>query len=280
MEQKKKKRVLPILMAFIFVVGILLLLYPAIADFVNYIYAHRAISEYREQVETLDEDANADILAAAQAYNARLAASTPYVSELTDENREIYNSLLNITGSGIMGYIDIPEINVFLPIYHGTENSVLSMGVGHFEGSSLPVGGKSVHTVLTSHSGLPTARLFTDLEKLKEGDTFSIHVLNETIFYEVDLIEVLKPEELSGLHIDEGEDYCSLVTCTPYGVNTHRLVVRGRRVEPSKESMLLETEGTARKNAGWHAELLYVPIVVIFILLAILVLRKRRRKRC
>lgn len=279
MEQKKKKRVIPVFIVLIFLAGLSLLLYPAVADYVNYMDAHKVIGEYQEYVEALDENANAEILAAAQEFNAALAVNTPYLSELTDDNREIYNGLLNSMGSGIMGYIDVPAIDVFLPIYHGTDDSVMSMGVGHFEGSSLPVGGESVHTVLISHSGLPNAKLFTDLEKLKTGDIFSLHVLGESLFYEVDLIEILKPEELYGLHIEEGKDYCSLVTCTPYGVNTHRLVVRGYRVEPPEESVLIEASGAGR-NAGWHTELLYAPIAVIFVLIMImLTLRTRRSKR-
>ncbi len=280
MEQKKKKRSTAVFIGLIFLVGLSLLLYPAVADYVNYIDAHRAIGEYREYVETLDKDVNADILAAAQDYNATLAANTPYFSMLTDDKRERYNSLLDPTGSGIMGYINIEKINVLLPIYHGADDSVMSMGVGHFDGSSLPVGGESVHTVLTSHNGLPTAKLFTDLDKLEIGDLFSLHVLGQTLFYEVDQIEVVEPEELYGMHIDDGMDYCSLVTCTPYGVNTHRLVVRGKRVEPQKESVLIKETDDAIGKSGWHMELLYVPLAVVLIIIVIvLALRIIRRKR-
>lgn len=150
---------------------------------------------------------------------------------MTEEERAEYESLLNVSGNGIIGYIEIPMIQCSLPIYHGTEESVLQIAVGHIEGSSLPTGGAGTHCVLSGHRGLPSAKLFTDLDQLAEGDTFILRILDETLTYEVDQIRTVEPYELDDLGIEEGKDYCTLVTCTPYGINTHRLLVRGRRVD-------------------------------------------------
>ena len=183
-----------------------------------------------EEVADLDNDIYEQLWAEAESYNKTLPGQSDRMNP-TGESHAAYQTLLNISGAGIMGYIEIPAINCSLPIYHGTEESVLQIAVGHIEGSSLPVGGSTTHCVLSGHRGLPSARLFTDLDKLTEGDTFLLHILDETLTYEVDQIQIIEPYEVDALRIEEGEDYCTLMTCTPYGINTHRLLVRGRRIE-------------------------------------------------
>lgn len=217
-------------------VGLALVLYPTVANRVNRAANGRAIEEYQQNVELIDDSEYEQIWADVREYNAELAEKEPYMADLTEENRERYENLLNVGGNGIMGYIEIPKADVHLTIYHGTDESVLQAGVGHLEGSSLPAKGESVHTVLTSHSGLPSAKLFSDLDQLEIGDTFSLHILEETLTYQVEEIRRVEPEELKSLHIDEGKEICTLMTCTPYGINTHRLVVTGRRIETPPET--------------------------------------------
>jgi sortase A len=187
------------------------------------------IASYSEDVAQLDEDSYEDVWESAQEYNEELAKRNFYL-QLSDEEREVYEKELNVSGNGIMGYIEIPSINVSLPIYHGTDESILQIAVGHIEGSSLPVGGESTHCVLSGHRGLPSAKLFTDLDQLVEGDYFMLQVLDETLTYEVDQILIVEPDEVDALAIEDGKDYCTLVTCTPYSINTERLLVRGHRV--------------------------------------------------
>ncbi len=228
--KKKKGKFSTILLVLIFLAGLSLLLYPTVSDYWNSFHSSRAVANYTEQVNDLNEEEYAAMLAAASAYNAQLATEG-YAHEPTDEQLAEYNSLLSVGTTDVMGYIEIPTINVSLPIYHGTDESVLQVGVGHLNWSSLPVGGASTHCVLSGHRGLPSAKLFSNLDKLVVGDTFTIKVLNETLTYEVDQILIVLPEDLQDLQIEEGQDLCTLVTCTPYGINTHRLLVRGHRVE-------------------------------------------------
>lgn len=211
-------------------VGVGLLLYPTISDLWNARVQSRVVATYAEVVQGMDPEQKQELLDRARAYNRALAARA-YRWELTDEQLAEYEDQLDVTGDGVMGYVDIPAIDVELPIYHGTSEAVLTVGVGHLEGSSLPVGGTGTHAVISGHRGLPSARLFTDIDQLKEGDRFYLHVLDDTLAYEVDRILTVEPDELDALAIDGGEDYCTLVTCTPYGINTHRLLVRGHRVE-------------------------------------------------
>ena len=284
MKDKIRKVLTVISLAVILLVGLALLLYPAVADYANSVQSNTVIAEYQEKVDELDEDIYASILEQVREHNAYIAENMPYIARLSEERRKIYNELLDLTGTGIMAYIDIPKVNVFLPIYHGTSDSVLSMGIGHFEGSSLPIGGESVNTVLSGHSGLPSAKLFTDLDQLVIGDTFIIRVLNEALVYEVDKIDVVQPRELENLHIIEGMDYCTLTTCTPYGINTHRLAIRAHRIEVPEEERPaygIDENGGHEQKAGWHLELLIVPAVVIvaLILTMVIVTSVRRRKR-
>ena len=227
MKKKTAQSYIPLL---VFLIGLSLLLYPTISDRWNAMHQSRAIVSYAHVVDNLDTEQNRTLWQDAVNFNAGvLARSNQYA--LSDEELARYETLLNVDGNGIMGYVEIPSINCKLPIYHGTEEKTLQVGVGHIEWSSLPVGGESTHAVLSGHRGLPSARLFTDLNKLAEGDHFLLYVLSETLTYEVDQIRIVEPEDISDLQIQEGMDFCTLVTCTPYGINTHRLLIRGHRIE-------------------------------------------------
>ena len=224
----KKNRINLILIGIV-LLGMGLIAYPGFADWWNSFHQSRAVASYAESVANLDASKYSEMLASAEAYNADLAKiGVQWI--MTDEQMAEYNRQLAVTDSGIMGYIDIPKIRVTLPIYHGTDETILQIAIGHIAGTSLPVGGASTHCVVSGHRGLPSARLFTDIDKLVEGDTFTMTVLNRTVTYEVDQIRIVEPTDLSNLQIEEGKDYCTLVTCTPYGINTHRLLVRGHRV--------------------------------------------------
>lgn len=226
----KKKKLSTIIIILVFLTGLSLLLYPTVSDYWNSLHQTRAITKYAEEVESLDKEYYRQLWAEAQAYNQALAKKMNryYLSE---EDRKEYASLLNAGGDGMMGYIEIEKLHCSLPIYHGTDEAVLQTAIGHMEGTSLPVGGEGTHSVLSGHRGLPSSRLFTDLPELTEGDTFVLRILDKTLTYEVDQISTVEPREIEKLEIVEGEDYCTLVTCTPYGINTHRLLVRGRRTE-------------------------------------------------
>ena len=224
-----KKHLSTILLVLALLVGAALLLYPTASDYWNSFHQSRAIATYAEEVASLTTADYEKMWLAAVDYNNRMGvAGNPFL--LSEEQRADYLSQLDLSGNGIMGYIEIPKIECSLPIYHGTSEAVLQIAVGHIEGSSLPVGGPSTHCVLSGHRGLPSAKLFTHLDQLGEGDVFMLRVLNETLTYEVDQIHIVLPNELDNLGIEEGKDYCTLVTCTPYGVNSHRLLVRGHRV--------------------------------------------------
>ena len=222
------------LLVLVLLAGLSLLLYPTVADLWNSMHQSRAIATYTESMAELDDSLYQAALEEARAYNESLL--TDRMRYYPDEAAmERYNAVLDVTGSGVMGYIEIPKISVMLPMYHGTSDGVLQVAVGHVVGSSLPVGGESTHCILSGHRGLPSATLFTNLDRMEIGDTFMLHVLNETLTYEVDEILVVEPEEITALQIEEGADLCTLVTCTPYGVNSHRLLVRGRRIETEED---------------------------------------------
>ncbi len=240
----KKGSLSTIFLILIFFVGLSLLLYPSVSDYWNSLHQSRAVVEYAEQVANLDNDRYTELWEAARHYNEALTQKENRY-RFTDEDRAEYEALLNVSGNGILGYIEIPAIDCSLPIYHGVADSVLQIAIGHVEWSSLPIGGKGTHCVVSGHRGLPSARLFTDLDKLREGDTFVIRVLDETVTYEVDQILIVLPEEIDALQIDPEEDYCTLVTCTPYGVNTHRLLVRGHRVENAQEAKVIRITADA-----------------------------------
>lgn len=269
--KKRSSRLLTIVLLLVLAAGVCLLCYPAFSDYWNSLHQSRAIASYQEAVGDLDAQRYDELLAQAQAYNAALPHDDGRFRPSADE-QAAYNAALDVSGTGIMGYIEIPKINVSLPIYHGTDAAVLQVAIGHIEGSSLPVGGAGTHCVLSGHRGLPSAKLFTDLDQLVEGDTFALHVLNETLTYEVDQILVVEPADVSALAIEEGKDYCTLVTCTPYGVNSHRLLVRGHRVENTDVL-------SVASDADWLAPLWIAPFVAIPVLLVVLLVEWIRMRR-
>ena len=224
-----KKHLSTIILVLVLVLGLGIMIYPTVSDWWNSFHQTRAIASYSDAVATMDNEIYDQLWQEAEAYNAALAQkANPYF--FTEEDQALYDSTLNVSGTGIMGYIDIPEIKCTLPIYHGTSEAVLQVGVGHIEGSSLPVGGEGTHCVLSGHSGLPSAVLFTHLEDLDIGDLFTLQIMDETLTYEVDRFNRVLPHEMELLTIEEGKDSCTLVTCTPYGINTHRLLVHAHRV--------------------------------------------------
>ena len=217
----------------LFLAGLSVLLYPSVSDYINEKNSSRAISNYDTVIEQMEEEDYTKEWEAALAYNKYLAEfSNLSVAAVVEEEREdsLYTNLLNATGTGIMGSIKIPSVKINLPIYHGTDEAVLQIAAGHYIGSSLPIGGESTHAILTGHRGLPSAKLFTDLDRLETGDIFYIKVLGEILEYQIDQIEIVLPEEVEGLSIVPGEDYVTLVTCTPYGINSHRMLIRGARI--------------------------------------------------
>ena len=274
---KKKGNFTTLFLILILLAGLSLLLYPSLSDYWNSFHQTKAIASYSEEVANLDEMQYEKMWEAAKAYNQVLAESDNFFL-LTDEQKEKYEELLNVSGSGIMGYIEIPSIDCSLPVYHGTDDAVLQIAVGHLDWTSLPVGGASTHCVISGHRGLPSAKLFTSLDKLTEGDIFMLRVLDEVLTYEVDQILIVEPQDISALRIVEGQDYCTLVTCTPYGINTHRLLVRGHRIEN------IEAAKTVRITADaiQIEPLLVAPVVAIPILLilliGLLIPRKTKRK--
>ena len=249
-------------------VGIGLLVYPSIANYWNQYHQSRVIMSYSEAVDNMSHEEYDRILKSAKEYNEALAERGLHWV-MTDAEREAYNKELNIDGTGIMGYISVPKFHIRVPIYHGTDEGVLQRAIGHLETTSLPVGGKNTHCQISGHRGLPSARLFTDLDKIREGDTWTINVLNETLTYECDQIRIVEPEDLSELQIVEGEDLCTLITCTPYGINTHRLLVRGHRVPNAQGSADVTADGIQIEPI-YIAPILAIPgLLILFIILMI-----------
>lgn len=259
--------------------GLSLLLYPTVSNYWNSLHQSRAIAAYVEQVAQTDNETFDQLRGQARAYNRTLVGKA-YRYDMTRQEREEYESLLNVSENGIIGYIEIPDIHCELPIYHGTDADALQVGVGHIEGSSLPVGGESTHCAISGHRGLPSAKLFSDLNKLTVGDRFILRVLDDTLTYEVDQIHTVLPGEMDELEIVEGEDYCTLVTCTPYGVNTHRLLVRGHRVENStdEEPARVATDETRTEPLGKISILLPVLVFAILLMLLLVFLLSKRKK--
>lgn len=243
-------------------VGVGMALYPVIADWWNNIHQSQLIADYDQVVSNLDPQQNEEVFAAAEAYNTRLAKSG-VLWRMTEEEVREYNSLLDVAGTGLMGYVDIPKIDVTLPIYHGTSNDVLVSAIGHIAGTSLPVGGVGTHCSVSGHRGLANARLFSDVGMLGVGDTFTVTVLDRVLTYEVDQIRTVLPTELDDLVIDPQQDYVTLVTCTPYGVNSHRLLIRGHRVDnlPGTVKVLADA---VQVRPYLVAVTLAVPAIVLF----------------
>ena len=274
--KKKKGNFTTFILTLILLTGLSLLLYPSVSNYWNSLHQTKAIAKYAEDVVNLDNDTYDQLWQDAASYNqSLLTRSNTYL--LSDEQKAEYDRLLDVSGLGVMGYIEIPSIDCSLPIYHGTEESVLQIAVGHLEWSSLPVGGESTHCVLSGHRGLPSAKLFTNLDKLQKGDIFMLRVLDEVLTYEVDQILIVEPQETGSLRIVEGKDYCTLVTCTPYGINTHRLLVRGHRIDNIEEAKTVRVTADAIQIEP----LLVAPVVAIpmlLLLLILLLLPKRPQK--
>lgn len=286
---KRRKLITTIVIIIFFLAGLSLLLYPLVANQWNNYRQKRLISSYDSTISQMEEEGTVDYNAEwdrAKAYNEALLPSilpdSFAIAEASEEPDREYLSCLDVTGDGMMGTVEIPKINITLPVYHTTDEKVLERAAGHLEGSSLPVGGESTHAVISAHRGLPSASLFTDLDRLEEGDHFLLHILDDTLAYEVDQILVVEPDETDSLAVQEGKDLVTLLTCTPYGVNSHRLLVRGHRVDYEPE--VIAEEETPLYRASLHTNyflwvLVGLAVTAAFILGLYIFDRKRRRGR-
>ncbi|WP_159544157.1 class C sortase [Streptococcus halichoeri] len=273
--KKIRQHLSTIVLVAILLVGVGLLAYPLLANYWNSFHQSRAIMTYQERVTHMDTKAYESILQRAKQYNSQFESSGIHW-HLTAKEREAYNSQLSIDQTGNMGYITIPKINVRLPLYHGTNDKVLQTSIGHIEGSSLPIGGQSTHAILSGHRGLPSSRLFSDLDKLKIGDRWTVSILNHSYSYEVDQIRIVRPNDLRDLQIVKGKDYQTLVTCTPYGVNTHRLLVRGHRV-PNENGNAMVVADALQIEPIYIAP--FIAAIVLMVLLLIFLGATRRTQQ-
>lgn len=282
----KKRFLLLLLMLFLLLLlGIGLVAYPIASSHYAERHQSQVYTQYQEIIEKSGSNEIEAARAAAEAYNWQLASGAIVEGEISPD----YDSLLNLTGNGMMGYIEIPAIDVLLPIYHGVDEESLQIGAGHMPSTSLPIGGKGTHAAISAHTGMSTARMFTDLEQLETGDRFYLHVLDKTLAYEVDQLLVVEPYQTEALKIDKGQDYVTLITCTPYGINSHRLLVRGHRIEVEAEetrSAEAVSPEAGPKPSTWRAKYwegirdgLLLFLIVLLILLAVMLLVKKRRKR-
>lgn len=274
-----KKNIPVIIFILMFSIGMLIMLYPVISSHINSVSYNDIIKEYTNITNEYSNVENEQLISLADNYNKQLD-SYSIMDVFSDPNREVseeYINTLNIDGKGLMGYIYIPKIDVRIPIYHGTSSEVLEKGVGHLEGSSFPIGGINTHAILSAHRGLPSAKLFTDLDQLQIGDEFYIYILDKTLAYEVDQILVVEPSETEALQLQEGKDYITLVTCTPYAINTHRLLVRGTQVEYIEK---IVQEAKVEKKTSNSDKILYIGIIIAVLLLifAIIQIRKINKK--
>lgn len=266
-----------IILVCVFAIGLSLLLYPSVSNWWNEKVSTRAIAKYDSLVAEISEDDYSAYFEAANEYNTAIAALGSATAISLPDLIEGYDETLDISGTGIMGYITIEKINVQLPIYHGTSTGVLQIAAGHLKGSSLPVGGESTHCVISAHRGLPSAKLFTDLDQLEVGDLFTITVLDQVLTYEVDQITIVEPDQIEDLYIEEGKDYCTLMTCTPYGINSHRLLVRGVRTESAEKALIYVTSEAYQIDTIIVASAAAVPMLLA-LLIVLLVSTRRKRK--
>ncbi len=274
-RRKLSNRAVTIILTAALLVGLFVLLYPSVANRWNSRTMTRAVSSYTETVETMSEEKREAYFAAARDYNERLYEVGSAAALSRPEAVSGYDDILDLTGNGIMGYVTIDRLGIELPIYHGTEANVLALGAGHLEGSSFPIGGENTHSVISAHRGLPSALLFTNLDKMEEGDLFSVTILDETFTYEVDRISIILPTEYEYLYIEPGKDYCTLMTCTPYGINTHRLLVRGVRTDNVPD---IRVDAEAYKiNSLLVASFIALPLLVILLIWLQVHTRKRKR---
>lgn len=268
MINKIKQNFITILLVFILLVGLAMLSYPTVSDYWNSFHQSKAVAGYVEKVANMDELDYQKKLTEAQNYNDSLPQAVIPDLNIDKATEDTYNQTLDIDGSGIMAYVEIPKLNTIMPIYHGTDDSVLQVAIGYLPGISLPVGGLGTHSVISGHRGLPSAKLFTDIDQLVEGDTFLIQVLDQTLTYEVDQILTVTPDDVSALEIDPQQDYVTLVTCTPYGVNSHRLLVRGHRIENEMKQARVTSEATQVKP------ILVAPFVGLILLMILFIVSK------
>lgn len=273
-----RKHASTMILILILVVGLSLMLYPSFSNWWNEAHQSRAIAAYSQEVSKLDENRYDELWQQAWEYNRSLVGREN-VYLLDDSQKAEYERLLDVSGMGIMGYIEIPSLKVSLPIYHGTEESVLQVAVGHLEWTSLPVGGESTHCVLSGHRGLPSAKLFTDLDRLVVGDRFRLGVLDQVLTYEVDQILIVEPQDTEALLIEEGKDLCTLVTCTPYSINTHRLLVRGHRVETEKDAKNVRVTSDAIQIEPYLVAPVVAAPILLVLLLGLLIPRRRNKRR-
>ena len=272
-----KKHFSTIVLLLMFFIGLSLLLYPTFADWWNSFHQSRAVASYVEQVANMDDEKYDEFWSAAWEYNRSLI-DRPNDYLLSEEQQVYYQQLLNITGNGIMGYIQIPKIDVTYPIYHGTDEAVLQIAIGHLDWTSLPVGGESSHCVISGHRGLPSARLFTDLDQMEAGDTFLLQVLDEVLTYEVDQVLIVEPHETEDLLIVEGEDLYTLITCTPYGINSHRMLVRGHRIETEEVKAVRRVTADAVQIEPVIVAPFVAAPMLLALLIALLIPRPKKRK--
>lgn len=273
-----RKHISTIILCITFITGLSLLLYPTVSNYWNAQHQTQAVVEYTQRIERMDDSEKLNEIGRAEDYNSMLIDNGRRFSPSKQES-ELYQSILSIDDNGMMGYITIPELRLKLAIYHGVDESVLQVGIGHIEGSSLPVGGESTHCVLSGHRGLPSAKLFTDIDKLELKDVFILHVYDEVLTYEVDQILIVEPEDYSALAIEEGKDYCTLITCTPYGINTHRLLIRGHRIENMTIDGTRVTSDAIKVNKYLVIAGLSLLLLSIYYLL-VLIVRLYKKKRC
>lgn len=273
-KKKKKKRISfsTILLVLIMLAGVGVFLYPSISDWWNSMHATQAIAGYVDAVADMSEEDKENILKAAKEYNDARPNGVNF--NLSEAELAEYNKILDITGTGIMGYIQISSIGVNLPIYHSVDEGILQIAVGHIPGSSFAVGGKRTHAVLSGHRGLPSAKLFSDLDKLKEGDIFTVTVLDRVVTYQADQIRIVLPEETDELAIVDGKDYCTLSTCTPYGINTHRILLRGHRIKNINGDIAITSEAT---KIPTYIVVPAVGVPILFVMLVIMLIYYRRR---
>lgn len=271
--RKRKVSISTIVTCVVLVIGMGIIAYPTFSDWWNSFHQSRAISVYSDTVAETDPEQKTAMLEAAKEYNKRLV-DNPGRYNMSDEELEEYNSLLDPTGNGMMGYVTVPSIGVTLPVYHGIDETHLQVAIGHIGGSSLPVGGKSTHTVVSGHRGLPSAKLFSELDKIAEGDIFSFTVLDQTVTYEVDQIRIVEPSDMSDLAIEKGKDYATLVTCTPYGVNTHRLLVRGHRIKNPEDRAQIAA-GATQIPAFIAVLAVAIPLLFVYLIGALIYYRYR-----
>ena len=278
MKKSLKKQMPNIIFGLIFLVGLAVFLYPSVSNYINSKHQTRAISNYEAMLNYVSQEDYSKFWNAAIDFNERLYGSSDFL-HLTDPEKEEYYKLLDPTGTGVMGYIEIENIGVSLPVYHGTEESVLQVGIGHLEGTSLPTGTENTHCILSGHRGLPSSKLFTDLDQMIVGDTFLLHIMDKTFAYQVDNINIVLPEQTGGLFIQDGKEYVTLVTCTPYGVNTHRLLVRAKRVDYNEETKLLVPADATRYNSLYIAPFIGVPMLLLAFIVFLVRTRKPKKEK-